>query len=132
VAGDVEDGAERVVEYCLPALDEGVKEPAPGACIRAVQGLAGGAGAPLEEGRGAIVEGVREGGLGVDPGEAVALEGEGAEEGGGDPEGVDGRAEVVREAGEGERSRAGTAADLVAGLVGGHAAPRAGEGNGGG
>jgi len=131
VAWQVEDGAEDVVDEVLPGVEDGCHAVTVGGAVFAEEG--GGVVERVEEGYGvAVGEGVGEGDAGLDPAEAVLLEGEGAEEGGCDGHGVDCGADVMAEAGEGGFFGADAAARLGCGFEYSDRGTRAGECDGGG
>jgi hypothetical protein len=82
---------------------------------------------PRQHGGGAVGEGMRHRQLGVQPLQAVALQGQGAERRGVDAEGVGRGARVVPEAGEGQLLGAGSPAHGAARLEDGHGEATAGQ-----
>ena len=115
VARDAHEGAEDMVLEKRPVGRHTVEDPPVGRTVLPETGGGLGDGA-VDENRLLVLEGVGESHGSVNPFEPVIGEGEGAEERRSGGEGVDGRADVVMEAREGELAGAGTSADLVGAL----------------
>jgi hypothetical protein len=115
VARHGEGRRESRFEEGRPTMDDGREQMTPGWAVGAER--VGGLGeVAFENHGGAIVEGMSERGGGVNPFEAVGGERERGEEGRGGGERMDGGAEVVEKAGQGEREGAGGAARLGLGF----------------
>ena len=129
--GEWGDGAEDVVGEHWPVANEGREKSAPGGGVVAEDFDLGGERA-FESDSGAVVERVGEWGGGMKPFEAVFFERQGEKEGRACAEWMDGGAEVVMEAGEGEVEGACCAAGDGLGLVDGDFEACLGEDDGGG
>ena len=114
-ARDADGGAESFVGEAVPIVDEGLDEAAPCFGVGAEFPVLIGEIA-MEEDGGAIIEWVREWEVTVDPLKAVIGKRQCCEEGRCGGHGVNRRAEVVQEAGQGERERARAATGNVFGL----------------
>ena len=128
-AGEAE-GAEDLLDEAVEVVDDGAHQALP-ARPPLPDGRRGLVEVTREQDGVAVVEGVREGDVGMHPREPLRLEVERAQRGRGDAHGVDGRADVVGEAVEGERGGPRAAPDGVGGLVDDHGAARVEETKGG-
>src|ERR1700740_2654197 len=83
----------------LPVFDKGAHQGLPGVAVLA-EGIPGAIEIPFQDNRGSVVEGVSDGGGGVNPFEAMPFKRQGREEWRADAQGKHGGSEVVPEAGE--------------------------------
>ncbi len=105
------DGCEDVVAELVPGSGERFEEGAPGLAVGPETGGGGVEGA-LEQNGGAVVQGMGEGRIRVDPFQTEAGQGKQLKTGRADGQGVDGGADVVNEAGQGKLGGAEAASEL--------------------
>ena len=98
----MDHGTQQLPGQGLVTVDERPEQPAPCAPVRPAQGLSRRREGPLEQGRPATVEWLRDGRVRVQELDASCREVHGPEERRGDREGQDRRADVVPEPGEGQ------------------------------
>ena len=125
------EGTEEHAQHALARFVEPIGELVKGAGVLGQTAEVGEVAAPsYDGGAGAVGGGVRAVDLGVTPAEARALEIELEQRLGGEAEAEEGGAEIVDEAGAGERARAHGAAGLVVGLEHEDGPARSSEGDG--
>src|SRR5258706_15941387 len=117
---------EEIGEQLVRLLQKRCEEPSIGGAVLA-QAAGGVVERAFEDYRRLVVERVGDRGAWANPAQAVRLEVEGAEEGREDAHRVAAGADVVHEAGEGERGAARAAADLLLALEDEHGGAAAGQ-----